>query len=463
MTATANPFQRATKRTARARVAFDGTSGSGKTWTALQWATELVADTGQRIALVDTERGSASLYAGHFDFDVLEMTPPYQPERLNSALRDAEAAGYGCAIVDSWTHFWSGEGGVLDLVDDAAARSGGNKFAAWQVGTPAFKRMVDTILAVDMHVIVTMRSKTEWVLEENERGKKVPRRVGMAPEQRAGVEYEFTMVGDIDLEHRIVFSKSRCDRLADAVIQPGRAQEAAAVFKAWLADGEPLADRNTVDAITSRVNAIEPKERRTECKRRFKEEFGPVAQLLASQVDQAQKLVGSFEEPDPPVPPPGSPATTDPTPPGPDGGGAKASRPDDVRVAEDEPQSTPEPTGSNCRQGEEAPASSPEAARLSPIDLARLADQAFPITKDDVPPRKLTWTKKRYRYTLTAAVTDGRTVHLDELTADEAIKLAGRFRDLIRARVEWEALEDGLRIGARVLPWVDPDTATVAV
>lgn len=311
-----NPFAPATKRSARARVAFDGPSGSGKTWTSLEWA--LVLADGGRVALVDTERGSASLYAARFEFDVIEMQPPFHPNRLTELIKAAEANGYAVLVIDSLTHFWSGDGGVLDIVDDASTRAGGNKFAAWKEGSPVQRDMIDAVLAADMHVIVTMRSKQEWVLEENERGKKVPRRVGMAPEQRAGLEYEFTMVGDLDLSHTLVFSKSRCDRLSDVVVKPGEAASAADMFRSWLEDGEPMADRNAVDGLVQTMNKL-PEEIRKACKQAFVDEFGRPDRLLASQIDAAVALVAGYElqaagDPEDDEPEDVPPAAADPAP-----------------------------------------------------------------------------------------------------------------------------------------------------
>lgn len=280
-------FVKATKRTAKARVALAGPTGSGKTWTALIWATTL----GKKIAFVDTERGSASLYSDHFTFDVLEMTPPYEPKRLVDALKAAEADGYDVIVADSLSHFWEGEGGTLDIADAAGSRAQGNSFAGWKVATPELRHLVDTMLGLDAHLIVTMRSKMEYVLEEDSRGKKVPRKVGMAPVMRAGVEYEFTLVGDMDLEHRLTISKSRCDRLADLVIQPGRANEAAETFLNWLNEGEASASRNDVDAIRARISALDEKGK--EALRDVWEaaSLPQTRSLLASQVARANELI----------------------------------------------------------------------------------------------------------------------------------------------------------------------------
>lgn len=230
-----NPFAPASKAKLKARIALCGPTGSGKTWTALEWAAVL-ADGGP-IALIDTEHGSASLYADHCKFDTMPWAPPYNPTALAETVAQVPAWGYSVLIVDSLSHFWMGEGGTIDVADNAASRFGGNSFAGWKVATPALRHLVDSMLAVDCHVIVTMRTKTEWIIEEDSRGKKAPRKIGLAPVMRDGIEYEFTLIGDMDLEHRVTVSKSRCSLLADKVIQPGRAAEAAATFAGWLSDG----------------------------------------------------------------------------------------------------------------------------------------------------------------------------------------------------------------------------------
>lgn len=263
---TFNPFQPAVKSQIKARVAIDGPTGSGKTWTALKWATVLAGPDGDqrrdnglaRISLIDTERRSASLYAPHFTFDVANFGTPYDVTKLIATLRAAEAAGYDVAVLDSWSHFWEGEGGVLDEVDGARRRSNGDP-TGWQYGTPLQRNMVDVILDLDMHVIVTMRSKMEYVIEEyDDNGRKRARveKLGLKPVQRAGVEYEFQVVGDMDLDHRITISKSRCDVLADKVIQPHRESEAAETFLKWLDDGEPPPPLATEADLRAHVAAV---------------------------------------------------------------------------------------------------------------------------------------------------------------------------------------------------------------
>lgn len=245
-------FTRATKEQAKLRLALCGTAGTGKTYSALAIATEFVP--GGRIALIDTERGSASLYADRFTFDTLNLDT-HSPETYVDAIQAAEREGYDVIIVDSLSHAWAGRDGALEQVDKIAKRSqSGNTFTAWRDVTPKHNRLIDAIISVRAHMIATMRSKTEWVLEENEKGKKTPRRVGMEPVMRAGVEYEFTVVGDINLDHQLVITKTRCSALADAVIDKPGAQ-LARTLREWLGTGAAPAPRPIPVAASEPVTA----------------------------------------------------------------------------------------------------------------------------------------------------------------------------------------------------------------
>ena len=234
--AVSNTFTRATKTRSRLRMALDGPSGSGKTFTGLTFAFALAGEAG-RIAVIDTERGSASKYADRFPpFDVLELET-FSPELYTAAIEEAEAAGYDVLVIDSLSHAWEGEGGALEMVDKAAAQSrSNNSYTAWRAVTPVHRHMVDAILQSTTHTIVTMRSKTEYVLETNERGKQEPRKIGMAPVQRAGMEYEFDIVADLDWDHKMVVSKSRCTAVDGDVTRRPTAAWMAPVI-AWLTDG----------------------------------------------------------------------------------------------------------------------------------------------------------------------------------------------------------------------------------
>lgn len=232
-------FSKATKAKAKARIALAGPTGSGKTYTALRVASVLAPGS---IALLDTERGSASKYADEFDFDTSEPDS-YSLELLIDALTAAGAAGYGCFVVDSLSHFWMGQGGMLEAVDQSTKRS--NSSSAWNSGwkemRPVERRMIDALLAYPGHVIATMRTKTEWVVEPNQQGKQQPRKIGTKPEQREGIEYEFDVVGDLSTENELVITKTRCSALKRAVIQePG--EELAQTIKDWLEAGTDAVD-----------------------------------------------------------------------------------------------------------------------------------------------------------------------------------------------------------------------------
>lgn len=244
-------FTKATKKALKARVAIEGPSGSGKTYTALMTARAL-AGPGGKVALVDTERRSASLYADRFDFDALELDA-FAPYVLIDAL--AAAAPYEVVVIDSLSHFWMGVDGMLEQVDRAGKRGGGNNFAGWKEMRPVERRMVDAMLAFPGHLLATLRVKTDYVVETNDRGKSVPKKVGLRAEQREGLEYEFTLVAAMDLENTMVVTKSRCPELAGAVI--ARPDETFGLtLLTWLNSGETATE--TVMQIRDRILAAEP-------------------------------------------------------------------------------------------------------------------------------------------------------------------------------------------------------------
>lgn len=299
---TRNNFQQASKRQARARIGMSGPSGSGKTMWSLQWATVLAGD--GKIAMIDTERGSASLYADRFKFDVLQMSPPFHPDRLVDALNEARDAGYQVVIIDSLTHFWSGQGGVLELVDEASARFKGNSHAAWQVGTPIQQRMVDAILGFEGHIIATMRAKTEWVMEQGAGGKTAPRKIGLAPQQRADIEFEFTLFFDLDHLHRASVSKTRYDLFADKVFNPEESETSAVLFSDWLTQGESVTSATSMDTLTSRIAGLDQSTREL-LKSKWRENSWPkINRLTVAQTEEAHVLIDSLEKPEVPFPTP---------------------------------------------------------------------------------------------------------------------------------------------------------------
>jgi hypothetical protein len=226
-------FKKAERKQAKLRLALAGPSGSGKTFSALLMAKGL----GGRIAVIDTEHGSASLYADIADFDVLELHAPYSPERYAEAITAAEQAGYGVLIIDSYSHEWTGSGGCLESNEKLAHQKfKGNTWAAWNETTPRHRKLTDKILTSPLHIICTMRSKTETVQGE---GKKVIK-LGMKSEQRDGTDYEFTVVLDISHDgHAAIASKDRT-KLFD---QPEViSEDTGRRLLAWLNDGKSQAD-----------------------------------------------------------------------------------------------------------------------------------------------------------------------------------------------------------------------------
>lgn len=211
-------FSRAVRKKAKLRLALSGPSGSGKTLSALLLAKGM----GGQLAVVDTERDSASLYAEPIvrpdgrvidppEFDTLSLSSPYTPERYIQAIRTAEKAGYDTLIIDSITHEWSGVGGCLELVDEIAkARYRGNTWSAWSDVTPRHRALLDAILQSSLHIIVTLRSKTETAQQEGQNGKKSVVKLGMKAEQRDGFEYEMTVV--LDLSHDGHYATATKDR-----------------------------------------------------------------------------------------------------------------------------------------------------------------------------------------------------------------------------------------------------------
>ena len=196
-------FKKAERKQAKLRLALAGPSGSGKTYSALLLAQGL----GGRIAVIDTEHGSASLYADLVDFDAMELHAPYSPERYIEAIVAAEQAGYDTLIIDSYSHEWTGSGGCLEQNETVAHQKfRGNTWAAWNETTPRHRKLTDKILTSSMHIICTMRSKTETVQGE---GKKILK-LGMKSEQRDGTDYEFTVVLDLTHDgHTATASKDR--------------------------------------------------------------------------------------------------------------------------------------------------------------------------------------------------------------------------------------------------------------
>lgn len=238
-------FRPATKQKSRLRMALDGVAGSGKTLTALR-AALAICRPGGKIAVINTESGAIEKYLGDvwdgspLAFDIDEL-PDFSPTSYTSKISEAGQLGYDVLIIDSLSHAWAGSGGALEIVDKGAGKSAFTSKDGWRKVTPMHNQMIEAILRSPCHIIVTMRTKTEYVLEEQvnpQTGAKqqVPKKIGMKPVQREGMEYEFDVVGDMDETHTLSISKTRCSALDNALcVKPGA--DFFRTLKIWLEDG----------------------------------------------------------------------------------------------------------------------------------------------------------------------------------------------------------------------------------
>lgn len=254
-----DPFAPATKKKAKGRFGLYGVSSSGKTETALLVAMGLCP--GGTIALLDTEAGSASKYADRYDFLTATMKAPFAPERL-ARLVAAAARDKDVLILDGISPFWDGPGGVMAIVDASKQRGPGG---GWKDGTPAQNLLVQTIINAPCHVIITMRAKSDTVIEQQD-GKQTMRKLGLKPIQRDGIDYELDLLAFMDLDHSITIEKSRAafpgkpwHLPVSLRIEPGDislasahqpAYELGVKLRAWLEDGVAAPEPVAVDPPT---------------------------------------------------------------------------------------------------------------------------------------------------------------------------------------------------------------------
>ena len=224
-------FKKAVKYAAKGRVALVGPAGSGKSYTMLTLARALAGPHG-RIAAIDTEHGSLSKYADRFDFDVIELDS-FSPGSFVDALHAAEDAGYDVFCCDSLSHFWVGKDGALEFVDMASKRNR-DQMGGWKEFRPHERLMVDEMVSSPCHVLCTMRTKTEYQEQLGDNGKKKRVKIGLAPVQRDGLEYEFDLVGYMDEENTFVVDKTRCPEYSQKAYSKPSLKEFAP-FVNWLA------------------------------------------------------------------------------------------------------------------------------------------------------------------------------------------------------------------------------------
>ena len=201
-------LRKAHRKQAKIKLALQGSSGTGKTYSALLLASGMAA--WPQIAVIDTENHSADLYAHLGEYNVLQLSKPFSPERYIAAIETCEQAGMEVIIIDSITHEWEGSGGILDIHGNLP----GNSFANWAKMTPRHNAFVQKLLESPCHIICTIRTKTDYILAEKN-GKMVPEKVGLKGITRDGMDYEFTVVFDLDLKHNAIASKDRTGLFMD--------------------------------------------------------------------------------------------------------------------------------------------------------------------------------------------------------------------------------------------------------
>jgi hypothetical protein len=224
-------FKKAVKKQVKLKIALTGVSGSGKTLAALNIAKGFGA---KKIAVIDTENDSASLYADEFEFYTEDISAPYTTEKYLKAINDAVKGGYDFIIVDSASHAWAASGGLLEQKEQIDARGRGNGYTNWATITKKHEEFKAAILSCPVHMVITMRSKTEYAMVEKN-GKQVPQKVGLAPVQRDGMEYEFTSVLDIAINHEAEASKDRTKLFDGKIFKIS--EETGKQLKAWLESG----------------------------------------------------------------------------------------------------------------------------------------------------------------------------------------------------------------------------------
>lgn len=253
-------LRKAERRKTKARIGISGPAGSGKTMSALLMAYGLVGDW-NKIAIIDTENGSGELYANYDrngivigKYFTIPIQAPYTPEKYIEAIKLCEDNGIEVAIIDSFSHAWAGEGGLLDQHGKIADSGKNNSYTAWRTITPKHNQLVEKMNSSKIHTISTMRAKMEYVQEKGPDGKTIIRKVGMGPIQRDGMEYEFTLFFELTQTHYAEATKDRTGLFDGQIIQI--TPETGKILKDWLESGSeskpiPVATANEPAPVTA--------------------------------------------------------------------------------------------------------------------------------------------------------------------------------------------------------------------
>ena len=270
-------LKKAQRKRVKLKIGVSAPSGGGKTASSLilaygilkgehpEWKDEEIWS---KIAIVDTENGSGELYTNMIigstqigEYNAISLTPPYEPGKFIESIKLCQNSGMEVCIIDSLSHAWSGQGGLLEKQGNVSKRTG-NSYTAWREITPLHNALVDTILQSDMHMICSMRAKTEYIQEKDDRGKTTVRKVGLAPIQRDGMEYEFSIFLDIDAEHQAFVSKDRTGTIDGDyfVITPAIGEKLAEWLKQGVDPGEtPKVVSESDDSLPDLIKKIKDK------------------------------------------------------------------------------------------------------------------------------------------------------------------------------------------------------------
>ena len=196
-------LQTAERKRAKIKMGLQGPSGSGKTYSALLLAYGLCGDW-TKIAVIDSENNSSNLYDHLGKYKVVNIQAPFTPEQYIEAIQLCEKSSIEVIIIDSLSHEWEGQGGLLEVLNNMI----GNSFTNWNKLTPRHNSFIHHILQSPVHVIGTIRSKQDYILSEKN-GKMVPEKIGLKAITREGLDYEFTLVFELDMKHNCTATKDR--------------------------------------------------------------------------------------------------------------------------------------------------------------------------------------------------------------------------------------------------------------
>jgi nucleoside-triphosphatase THEP1 len=245
-------LQIAKRNQTKMRVAIQGASGSGKTFSSLQLAYGLCSDF-SRVAVIDTEDRSSTLYAHLGEYRVLPICAPYTPEVFIEAIEKCENESIDVIIIDSISHEWEGEGGVIEIHSSML----GNSFSNWSKVMPRHNALIKKILNSKCHIIVTMRSKHEYVLSDKN-GKSVAEKVGMKAVQKDGIEYDFTVLFELDGQHYAKCTKDRT-QIFSTLIPYRLTENSGQEMKRWCIEGENKTDADYIKLIRDCITLEELK------------------------------------------------------------------------------------------------------------------------------------------------------------------------------------------------------------